>query len=222
MKMFASRKVLSLPIFSLQEGQRVGHVRSLVINAKTKSIAALVVDPQGFFQDQRIIPFSRVSSIGEDAITVSSGSQAEKAGNLPNIIEMIKERIMIVGLRVVTDMGKTLGVVEEYYIDTETGDITELEISGGRIEGFFSGRVRMHAEDIMTFGKDAVVVRHDSLERLVTNKGLNDNAREFWQSTSGKASKLKGRLKQCIPFLKKDSKSKPENQESDIPPSDQT
>ncbi|MDR2737203.1 MAG: PRC-barrel domain-containing protein [Gracilibacteraceae bacterium] len=200
--MFASRKILSLPIFSLQEGQRVGHVRSLVINPNTKSIAALMVDPKGFFQDQRIIPFNRVSSIGEDAITVTSGNQAEKAANLPNIMSLIKERTLVVGLRVVTDAGKTLGLVEEFYVDTETGNIMELEVSGGRIEGFFSRRFRLRVENIMTFGKDAVVIRHENLEKLVANKGLNENARELWQTTSSKASKLKTRLVSHLPKKK--------------------
>jgi uncharacterized protein YrrD len=196
--MFASKKILSLSIFSLQEGQKVGHVRSLVINAKTKNIAALVVDPQGFFQDQRIIPFARVISIGEDAITVSTSSQAERASSLPNILELLKERPLIVGLRVVTDKGKTLGLVEEYYVDPDTGNILELDISGGRIEGFFAGRIRMQIDNVLTFGKDAVVVSHDSLEQLVPNKGLNENARELWQSTSGKASSMKESFKKFI------------------------
>lgn len=216
--MFASRKILSLPIFSLQEGQRVGHVRSLVVNAKLKSIAALVVDPQGFFQDQRIIPFSRVSNIGDDAITVTTGSQAEKAASLPNIMGLIKERTMIIGLRVVTDMGKALGLVEEYYIDIETGNIVELEISGGRIEGFFTGRVRLKVEDIMTIGKDAVVVRHETLENLEANKGLNDNAREFWHNTSGKAVGLKKRIVERMPFRKKTKSADVDS--APMPPSD--
>ncbi|MCL1918261.1 MAG: PRC-barrel domain-containing protein [Peptococcaceae bacterium] len=200
--MFASRKILSLPIFSLQEGRRVGHVRSLIVNAKTQSIAALVVDPQGFFQDQRIIPFNRIASIGEDAITVSTSSQAEKTANLPNIIDLIKEKISIVGLRAVTDKGKALGLIDEYFVDPETGSIVELEVSSGRIEGFFSGRVRIHIENIITLGKDAVVIRHEGLDTLVTNKGLNDNAREIWQATSNKASLLKKRLNQFTPLRK--------------------
>ncbi|MCL1790950.1 MAG: PRC-barrel domain-containing protein [Peptococcaceae bacterium] len=201
--MFASRKILALPIFSLQEGQRIGHVRSLVINPNSKSVAALVVDPKGFFQDQRIIPFNRVSSIGEDAITVASGNQAEKAASLPNIMGLIKERTMVIGLRVVTDSGKTLGLVEEFYVDPETGNIMELEVSGGRIEGFFSGRFRLKIENIMTFGKDAVVIRHENLEKLVAYKGLNENARELWNATSDKASDLKNRLASRIPIKKK-------------------
>ena len=66
----ASRKYLSLPIISLQEGQQIGYVKSLILDAGTKSLAAIVVDPKGLFKDQRIIPYSKVVSVGDDAITI--------------------------------------------------------------------------------------------------------------------------------------------------------
>lgn len=184
-----SRKFLSLPIVSLSEGQHIGYVKSLVIDARTKSLAALVVDLKGFFKDQRIIPYSKVISVGEDAITIDKGAYVEKSASLPEILGLIKEKLSIIGTRVITQNGKTLGVAEEYYIDPETGRITQIQISGGKLEGLLNGKALLQAEYISTIGQDVIVTEKGSETYLVTaDKGLSDSFKSLVHSTSHLAS----------------------------------
>jgi uncharacterized protein YrrD len=184
-----SKKFLSLPIISLKEGQQIGYVRNLVVNPKTKSIAALVIDPTGFFKEQRIIPYNRVVSVGENAITVSTESQVEKATSLPDILDLLKDKAAIIGIKVVTENGKNLGIVEEFYIDSHNGRIVNLELSEGRIEGIFGSKAHLNADLIITIGPHAIIVCQDTEFKLeVYNKGLNENIKSFWHSASSKAS----------------------------------
>lgn len=184
-----SRKYLSLPIISLQEGQQIGYVKSLILNASTKSLAAIVVDTKGFFKDQRIIPYSRVVSVGEDAITIDKESHVEKTSSLPELLDLVKERLTIIGTKMVTETGKTLGIADEYYIDPTTGKITQIEISGGKIEGFLSGKAFISAECITTIGHDVIITQKGSEDSLtVANKGLNDSFKNLMHSTSNLAS----------------------------------
>lgn len=193
--MLPSKKFLSLPIISLKEGQQIGFVRNLVIDPKAKAVAAFIVDPKGFFKEQRIIPFNRVVSIGENAVTVSTESQVEKATNLPDILELLKEKAAIIGIKVITASGKNLGRTEEFYIDPADGAITCLDISDGKIEGLFNGKARLQAEDILTIGTDVVVAAKGCEERLeIFNKGLNENFKSFIHVASGKAAEKGQRL----------------------------
>ncbi|MEA4902934.1 PRC-barrel domain-containing protein [Desulfitobacterium sp.] len=187
--MKASRKFLSLPIVSLSEGQHIGYVKSLVIDAQTKSLAAIAVDLKGFFKDQRIIPYNKVVSVGEDAITIDKGVHVEKSASLPEMLSLIKEKLTIIGTRVITQSGKTLGVAEEYYIDPETGRITQIEISGGKLEGLLNGRALLQAEYISTIGHDVIVAEKGSESHLVSaDKGLSDSFKSLIHSTSHLAS----------------------------------
>ncbi|AHF05717.1 PRC-barrel domain-containing protein [Desulfitobacterium metallireducens] len=184
-----SRKFLSLPIVSLSEGQHIGYVKSLVIDARTKSLAALVVDLKGFFKDQRIIPYGKVISVGDDAITIDKGAHVEKSANLPEILSLIKEKLSIIGTRVITQSGKTLGVAEEYFIESETGRITQIQISGGKLEGLLNGKAILQAEYISTIGQDVIVTEKGSETHLVTaDKGLSDSFKSLVHSTSHLAS----------------------------------
>lgn len=184
-----SKEFLSLPIVSLSEGQHIGYVKSLVIDAQAKALAALVIDPKGFFRDQRIIPYAKVVSVGADAITIDKGAYVEKSASLPEILSLIKEKLTIIGTRVITQSGKTLGVVEEYYVDPDTGKITQMEISGGKIEGFFSGKAILEAEYVVTIGQDVIVAQKGcEASLMIADKGINDTFKSVLRSTSNLAS----------------------------------
>ncbi|MDR3600115.1 MAG: PRC-barrel domain-containing protein [Desulfosporosinus sp.] len=184
-----SRKYLSLPIISLQEGQQIGYVKSLILDASTKSLAAIVVDPKGLFKDQRIIPYSKVVSVGDDAITIDKEAHVEKTSNLPELLDLVKEKLTIIGTKMVTETGKTLGTAEEYYVDPKTGAITQIEISGGKLEGFLSGKAWISAEYIITIGHDVIIAQKGSENALaVADKGLSETFKNLLHSTSHLAS----------------------------------
>lgn len=202
-----SKQFLSLPIVSLSEGQHIGYVKSLVIDSQSKALAALVIDPKGFFKDQRIIPYAKVVSVGEDAITIDKGAYVEKSASLPEILSLIKEKLTIIGTRVITQSGKTLGIVEEFYVDPETGKITQMEISGGKIEGLFSGKAMLDADYVMTIGQDVIVAEKGcETNLLVADKGINDAFKSILHSTSNLASGTGQTLGKL--FSKDKSKSK--------------
>ena len=208
--MIPSRKYLSLPIISLQEGQQIGYVKNIILNASTKSLAAIVVDPKGFFKDQRIIPYSRVVSVGDDAITIDKESHVEKTSNLPELFDLVKEKLTIIGTKMVTETGKTLGTADEYYVDPQTGKITQIEISGGKLEGFLSGKALIAAEYIMTIGHDVIVTQKGSENALtVADKGLNDSLKNLVHSTTHLASETTHTISNYFKRTKTQSISNP-------------
>ncbi|MGC7871621.1 PRC-barrel domain-containing protein [Desulfosporosinus sp. SYSU MS00001] len=184
-----SRKFLSLPIISLQEGQQIGFVKSLVVDAGTKSLAAIIVDPKGFFKDQRIIPYAKVISVGDDAITIDKETHVEKTANLPELLELVKEKLSIIGTKIITESGKTLGTADEFYIDPDSGKITQIEISSGKLNGFLSGKAWMSADYVTTLGHDVIVTQRGSENYLsVADKGLSESFKNLLHSTSHRAS----------------------------------
>ncbi len=204
--MKASRKFLSLPIVSLSEGQHIGYVKNLIIDADKKCIAALVVDPKGFFKDQRIIPYSKVISVGEDAITIDKSSQVEKSTNIPEILDLIKQKLTINGTKIVTETGKTLGFAEEYFVEPSNGKIIKIEISGGKLEGILNGKAMLDANQVITVGHDVIVAQKGSESSLeVAGKGLNDSLKSFWHSTSHVATEKTNSLGNYLKKIRKDN-----------------
>ncbi len=186
-----SRKFISMPIVSLEEGLQIGTVRSLVVDSAKMEIAALVVDQQGWFREQKIIPFTKVRSVGNDAITVDQSSSAQRTISLPEILKLMKERANPLGTRVIVENGTVLGTVDEYYIDEATGKITDLEISGKFLESLFKGKATLSTEHVRTMGGHAIIVKEGAESYLQkidggfqeTIQNIKEGTSNLWEST---------------------------------------
>lgn len=139
--MFAkSKTLLSMRIISLEEGQQIGRVRGIVVDPDNFTIAALVTDKQGWFGDYKVVPFEKVISIGDHAITIDKKSSIEKPSNLPEIAKLMKHKLPILGAKVFSESGTLLGIVDELLYETENGAIDSLEISGRLLESLLPGK----------------------------------------------------------------------------------
>ncbi|MHB8157225.1 MAG: PRC-barrel domain-containing protein, partial [Desulfocucumaceae bacterium] len=58
----------------------------------------------------------------------------------------------LTGSRLVTEKGSILGVVDEYYIDLQTGDIVGLEFSGGAVNNLVRGSAFLDINHVRTLG----------------------------------------------------------------------
>ncbi len=201
--MKASRKLLSLPIISLQEGQHIGYVKNLVFNPQTKSLAAIIVD-KGFFRDQRIIPYNKVVSVGEDAITIDKSAYVEKSTNIPEILDLIRI-IKCYWHKDYYRKRETLGIAEEYYINPKDGKMTHIEISGGKINGIFNGKARLKADNLITIGHDIIVaVKGSEIDLTASNKGINDTLKTILHSTTNFVTETK---QSVCHYLKKEKQN---------------
>ncbi|MZP29292.1 hypothetical protein GTO91_06170 [Heliobacterium undosum] len=189
--MLASKSLLTRPIVSLDEGQRLGTVRGLVVDPEALEVVALQVDQKGLFREQKIIPYTKVHSIGDDAIVIDRSSQVQRATNLPHLFELIKSKTVIIGSKVLTTLGQKIGVVEEYYFDRRTGKLLTIEIRGHFGEGWFNSRALLPATAIRTISPAMVLVYEDALDQLTpvesafegTVKKVSEQTDRFWTST---------------------------------------
>ena len=159
----ASRKIISMPVYSINEGHYLGHVKSLVIDPAEKKLLALVVEQRQWGKEEKIVPFSKVQHLGEDVITIDRTQSLQRRTNIPQILQNMHHPLQIYGVKVLTDMGKTLGKIEEYYVFTQNGSITMLEISNS----VFRNRLALKGEDIITIATAAIIVANKISGELV-------------------------------------------------------
>ncbi|HAG10388.1 MAG TPA: photosystem reaction center subunit H [Desulfotomaculum sp.] len=193
-----SKHLINLPVISLQEGQRIGKVKGLVVDPSRKSVAALILEEKGLFKEQKFIPFCNVRSVGENAVTVEQGNIIQKGATLPEIVKYYKDKIDVIGSRIVMENGTIIGQVNEYFIETQDGKIAGLEISTGIINDLMEGKAYLNSDFIRTLGKQVTVCTDDSKTNLIKNDdGMQENIRSFagkagqtWSLTLEKSRRL--------------------------------
>ncbi|WP_027717170.1 PRC-barrel domain-containing protein [Desulfovirgula thermocuniculi] len=187
-----SKQFHGMLVISLQEGKQIGVVRGLVVDPERKAVAALVVEQKRLlFKEQRFLPFSRVHSVGENAITVDQSSKVERSTALPDVVRLVRERVNVTGARLVTESGTLLGQVDEYYVDLEGGEIVGLEFSGGLLSGVVSGRAFLDSIFVRTMGREVIVVKNEALAHLIKIEGgLATSLSQAWAATRRKTRAL--------------------------------
>jgi|GEM_PF-317085 len=159
-----SKRILAMPVYSVQEGQHLGFVKGLVIDPAQRAIAAIVIERRRMSREERIISFQNIASIGDDAITIAKANTAERKSNMPTLINLMRNPVHLLGARVLTVGGKTLGKIEEYRFDNESGKLTHLELSGGG--NLFKEKIVINADHIITIAQNTLMIADAALDEL--------------------------------------------------------
>lgn len=165
MKEIAAKNLMGLPVYSIREGETFGFVRHLVIDPNDKTLLAVVIDRKGWSQDTKIIPATKIAEIGNDAVTIGDKNQLTRVANLPRMVQYLHQPDHILGNRVISENGRLLGKAAEYYLNTESGQISRLDISVNRTHPH-SGKQSVNGRYILTIGPSAIVLAKEALEQL--------------------------------------------------------
>ncbi|RUR73778.1 photosystem reaction center subunit H [Chlorogloeopsis fritschii PCC 9212] len=137
---------------------------------------------------QGYTPLEQVFVIGPDAVLTYSSSVVSQPTNLRRLYQ----------LPVRSPMAETLGWVEDFLFDWETGNITAY-ILAGDIAAPFGGRAVLYPEDVEVIEAEAVVVREGAKERLQSEpEGLKGFLSEKSQQVKNLVRTMGDRLKSLV------------------------
>lgn len=216
-----SRRFISMPVISLEEGLKVGSVKGLVVDSSNKKVAALIIEQKGWFKEIKYIPYNKIRSVGDDAITVDRSAGAEKGSGLPDIIRLVKEKIEVNGSKLVSENGTVLGFVDEFFIDEESGNIAGLEFAGKYIDSVIRGRAYLDISFVRTIGKEVVVITAEGVENVLkldgglqeTVKTIKESTGQIWGSTVQKTRELGSSINRSLDRFKADLRGSREEKE---------
>ncbi len=138
--------LIGLPVVNLRNGEMVGEIDQLHWNAATGEITAIAArGSHGLIW----FPLEEVERVGQDAIFLKSGHQAE--GQLEHGSWSID------GLTVYDQDGNELGSVSDLMVDLAHGKVMGLNVSGGLLRDIVEGRQFVPWASAQ-LGKDAIIV----------------------------------------------------------------
>ncbi|KEO83612.1 hypothetical protein [Tumebacillus flagellatus] len=175
--MKSSAQIQGLPIFSLIEGAEIGRVKQLVIEPSSGSVRLVLVDNDRDAVGVHVLPYDSVIGVGDFAMTVESSDSIRDLNDVAGARDLVLLGYKIIGTRVLSRQGQLMGVVHEYYVDEATGSVTACSFAEhGNTESI---RV-FHRDNIMTFGRDVLVIKEES--RIVST--LSETAQEPAEKTA--------------------------------------
>ena len=155
-----SVEIIGLPVISITEGRELGMSKSLLIDAPNGSIAAITIEDEDWYRGVKLLPYSSVIAIGEDAVTITNSENILTLEDAGDYESMMDANIKIIGTKAITKSGTIQGKVVEIYIG-DNGKIEKCEIEGR--DGSLSEIV---SEQISIFGKQVTVIDSDFEKKL--------------------------------------------------------
>lgn len=155
-----SNELRNLPIVSIAEGEEVGVVKDFIVDPGAKSIVAIIIEDPLWYEGAKVISFSLIHSIGDFALTTENASSVVPLVNMPELSDLIKVNVQIIGAKVITRGGRLIGFVKEYSIDPHTGSIVGMELSSDS-DIVSPDRSVIPISSVVTIGKDVLIVNED-------------------------------------------------------------
>lgn len=195
MKNISSKSLINMPIYSLNDGEILGNVKNIIVDPKEKCLLGIVISPKGWYRDLKIVPRTKVQSLGTQGITIDEKSSAQRASNLPKMLEYLHKPAKILGSKIITESGDNLGRVDEYFFHSENFSISKIHITqnnfskvGSKLLG---GTKCISGEYIETIGNGLIVLNIATdvdLELTPSIIGSNfstarEKANKIWQNS---------------------------------------
>ncbi|TEB13286.1 PRC-barrel domain protein [Pelotomaculum sp. FP] len=162
--MKSSRQILGLPVMSIEEGLQIGEANHLVLNQRG-AVDFLLIKDRMWYLGLKTVPFNTVQGFGENALTVAASSTLIPVQDNSQAVELLEKDFHLNGLKVISNKGKILGAISEYYFDETTGDITGCQIIPNDSESPAGIIPRKY---ILSFGLDYLVVEDGVESKLVS------------------------------------------------------
>lgn len=154
--------ILGLPIISITEGKELGISKSLVIDAAKGMITALVIEDEDWYRGVKILPYTSVIAIGDDAITITSSESILSVDEATEFEPLLTANIKVIETKAITKAGSIHGIVNEIIVD-DNGRIAKCEITTPENEV-----TEVSAEQVSVFGKQVTIIDSEVPERNLT------------------------------------------------------
>lgn len=217
--MIKATQVIGLPIYTVHSGSDIGAVKDVVYDPQTNRVEAFVLEEGGWFSDTKVILMNDVHSIGEDAVLVQREELIKQANEIKQkVANIAKGDNYLTANKILTESGNDLGHVSDLIFDSTNGNVVEFEVSRGALQDVGTGKKSIHINDIITIGKDVIIVRthtehafdEQAKERGITgslNKG-KDKAGDMFDETKNKSQELAAKAGQKTHEIKESSRTK--------------
>ncbi|GHF99672.1 hypothetical protein GCM10017783_09710 [Deinococcus piscis] len=171
--MIKGKELLGRHVVDLSTGERVDSVRDIVFDHGANLVLGLVVDGGGSWlrRRDRVIPFSVVYSVGEDAVMITSAQDTASDEEQARMKEIMDSKVNLIGMTLLTAQGEDLGRIGDVVFDEYSGRVEGYEVTGGLFGDVAGGHAFVPAPESVQIGKDVAIVPASVAEEMRRSGG---------------------------------------------------
>ncbi len=163
--MVRASRLIGLPVVSLERATKIGITKEVWLSLDLRRVVGLVVGLRRLLASSRFVKFSELFSLTSASVTIRDDSVlgAPKESEVDGIgLQSVVSTVMR------TRDGSVVGSLSDLFLDENTGQVLEFEVSEGVIEDITKGRTRVAQPECTSFNGLVITLADDPLERQDT------------------------------------------------------
>lgn len=130
-------EIIGRPVVSIEDGEDVAEIRDVVYDADRHRLLGFTLNKRGWFRGRMkdLLPADTVAGLGPDAVTIEGCDALSAADEVRAELSEPSPNREVIGVRVVTEDGRELGVVRDVVVQTGANPEAvgyEIERAGSR------------------------------------------------------------------------------------------
>lgn len=156
-------------------GTLVNTIDDVIFDPHTHHVLCFIIEPGGWVDGAKILPWSSDYSITTNALTLSSPEQIVLARKSPHIQTILENIQVVVGKTIAAPDGRQIGILDDVFFDQNTGEIHEYEISALSPKLDFERKALLEPEEVEFLqGDNAVLLVSATTTDLIEKQLRNE------------------------------------------------
>lgn len=149
----------NLPVASIEDQAKIGHVDGLIIDPKNGKIEALQVKPNLLFSKNKILSTIDIVETDSNGLVTKNQENLVVPEEIIRVREILTKKIPVLGQIAVTESGNKLGHINDLLIDSESWMILKYYVKSA-----WEDRI-LAADKIVKITEKAVIFTDDVIEK---------------------------------------------------------
>jgi len=115
-----AKKLIGLPVAAMDTQSKVGEIRQILIDPENGRLLGFLVSTGELLGTKKVLSVIDIKEWDPNGIVVSSIENLIGKSEIVRVKEILKKKIFILGMKAITESGKSLGEVEDILLDTDT------------------------------------------------------------------------------------------------------
>lgn len=156
-------KLSNLPVISLQTGETIAILTRPLIDPGTLELVAYICQTTQA-EDSRVLMARDIRQMALDCLIVDSEEELAEIGDIIRVQHLLEQRFTPLGKKVITDLDRHLGRVEDFTVNLESNRLQKIYIKQPFFLAWLGSSLIVDRSQILDVTPHKIIVRDTSVK----------------------------------------------------------
>lgn len=152
-------RLIGINVMSLHTGAKIAQVENVIVDPRHLKITAFYLGGDHLDFSPAVLGVTDVREFSDIGLIVDSANEIVSPNDLVRLQEVLKFNFKLDGLPVFDDIGKKIGNVNNYAVETKTFYIAKIHVNPGLFKFFGNAEVIIGRNQILEINNKQIVVK---------------------------------------------------------------